>query len=78
MALRSLRSRLRICRSLSTDKQLLAEVSEDMSRVSESADTRLALDRSKDTASFDYRLMNENNNEIALSSFDKSVQFIGG
>lgn len=64
--------------SLSTDKQLSAEVSEDMSRVSESADTRLALDRSEDTASFDYRLMNENNNEKVLSSFDKSVQLIGG
>ena len=66
------------CQSLSTDKQLLAEVSEDMSRVSEPADTRLALDRSEDTASFDYRLMNENNNEKVLSSFDKSVQLIGG
>ncbi len=64
--------------SLSTDKQLSAEVSEDMSRVSESADTRLALDRSEDTASFDYRLMNENNSEKVLSSFDKSVQLIGG
>lgn len=58
--------------SLSTDKQLSAEVSEDMSRVSKPADTRLALDRSVDTASFDYRLMNGNNYEIVLSSFDKS------
>ena len=63
--------------SLSTDKQLSAEVSKDMSRVSESADTRLALDRSEDTASFDYRLMNDNNSEKVLSSFDKSVQLIG-
>ena len=64
--------------SLSTDKQLSAEVSEDMSRVSKPADTHLALDRSVDTASFDYRLMNGNNYEIVLSSFDKSVQLIGG
>jgi hypothetical protein len=64
--------------SLSTDKQLSAEVSEDMSRVSESADTCLALGRSGDTPSFDYRLMNENNTEKVLSSFDKSVQLIGG
>ena len=64
--------------SLSTDKQLSAQVSEDMSRVSECADTRLALDRSGDMANFDYRLMNENNCEKVLSSFDKSVQLIGG
>ncbi len=64
--------------SLSTDKQLSAEVSEDMSRVEEFADTCLALDRSGDTASFDYRLMNENYNEKVLSSFDESVQLIGG
>lgn len=64
--------------ALSTDKQLSAQVSEDMSRVAEPADTRLALDRSVDTASFDYRLLNENNNEKVLSSFDKSVQLIGG
>ena len=64
--------------SLSTDKQLSAQVSEDMSRVLDCVDTRLALDKSGDTASFDYRLMNENNNEKVLSSFDKSVQLIGG
>jgi hypothetical protein len=64
--------------SLSTDKQPLVQVSEDISRVSESADTRLALDRSEDTVSFDYRLMNENNCEKVLSSFDKSVQLKGG
>jgi hypothetical protein len=40
--------------------------------------THLALDRSGDTASFDYRLMNENNSVKVLSSFDKSVQLIGG
>jgi hypothetical protein len=40
----------------------------------QSADTRLAPDRSVDTASYDYRLMNENNNKTALSSFDKSVR----
>jgi putative transposase len=65
-------------RSSSTDKQLSAQVSEDMSRVSVCADTRLALDKSGDTANFDYQLMNENNSKKVLSSFDKSVQLIGG
>jgi putative transposase len=64
--------------SLSSDKPLSAQVSEDMSRVSDCADTRLALDKSGDTANFDYRMMNENNSEKVLSSFDKSVQLIGG
>jgi hypothetical protein len=65
-------------KSLSTDKQLSAEASDDMSRVSEPADTRLTLNRAGDTASFDYRLMNETKNEKVLSSFDNSVQLIGG
>jgi len=37
-----------------------------MSRVLECADTR-SLDRSEDTAKFDYRFMNENNREKGLS-----------
>lgn len=57
-------------RSLSTDKQLSAQVSEEMSRVSGCADTGLALDMSGDTANFDYRLMNEIENTEVLNSFD--------
>jgi len=64
--------------ALSSDKPLSAQVSEDMSRVSECADTSLALDKSGDTATFDYRMMNENNREKVLSSLEKSVQLIGG
>jgi hypothetical protein len=64
--------------SFSTDKPQSAQVSEDLSRVSDCADTCLALDKSGDTATFDYRLMNENNNEKALNTFDKSVHVIGG
>ena len=67
--------------SLSTDKLQIAVVSEEFSRVSEYADTCLALDKSGDTANFDYRLMNENaeiDEQKILYSFDKSVQVIGG
>jgi transposase InsO family protein len=64
--------------SFSSDKQQKAQVSEDMSRVSDCADTGLALDRSGDTANFANRLMNENLNQEVLYSFDKSVQLIGG
>lgn len=63
--------------SFSTDKPQSAQVSEDLSRVSGCADTCLALDKSGDTANFDYRLMNENTNEKVLY-FDRSVQVIGG
>jgi putative transposase len=64
--------------SFLTDKPPLAQVSEDLSRVSDRADTCLALDKSRDTATFDYRLMNENYNEKVLNTFVKSVQVIGG
>jgi len=64
--------------SFSSDMHQRAIVSEDLSRVSACADTCLALDKSGDTANFANRLMNENNNEKVLSSFDKSVQLIGG
>ena len=64
--------------SFSTDKPQSAQVSEDLSRVSDRADTCLALDKSGDTATFDYRLMNENYNEKVLNTFVKSVQVIGG
>jgi hypothetical protein len=49
--------------SFSTDKPQSAQVSEELSRVSGCADTCLALDKSGDTATFDYRLMNENYNK---------------
>ena len=65
-------------RSFSTDKQPTAQVSEDMSRVSGCADTRLALDMSVDTAKFANRLMNENENKEILNSFTNIVQVIGG
>ena len=58
-----------------------AQVSEELSRVSDCVDTGLALDKSGDTANFANRLMNENNENIkqeALNSFNKSVQLIGG
>jgi putative transposase len=67
--------------SLSTGKLQIGVVSEELSRVSEYADTCLALDKSGDTANFDYRLMNENaeiDEQKVLYSFDKSVQVIGG
>ena len=57
-------------RTLSTDKPLSAQVSEEMSRVSGCADTGLALDMSGDTANFDYRLMNEIEKPEVLNSFD--------
>lgn len=64
--------------ALSTDKSLLVQVSEDMSGVSECADTRLAFDTSRDIAALYYRLMNENNSERVLSSINKFVQLIEG
>jgi len=64
--------------SFSNDKQLPVQVSEDMSRVSDTSDTRLALDISGDTAIFDYRLMNDNKNKEILNSFNNIVQVIGG
>lgn len=68
-------------RSLSYDKPQTAQVSEERSRVSDRADTGLALDSSGDTANFANRMMNENNNknnQEVLNSFNKSVQLIGG
>lgn len=65
-------------RSFSTDKQPSAQVSEEMSRVSGCAGTGLALDMSGDTANFDFRLMNENENNEVLYSFTNIVQVIGG
>jgi hypothetical protein len=59
--------------SFSTDKPPLAQVSEGLSRVPDCADTCLTLDKSGDTATFDYRLMNENYNEKVLNTFIKSV-----
>jgi putative transposase len=68
--------------SFSSDKQPEAQVSEGLSRVSDRADTGLALDKSVDTANFAIGMMNENNNEIenqkVLNSFSKNVQLIGG
>ena len=66
--------------SLSTDMPQTALVSEELSRVSDGADTGLALDKSGDTATFANRLMNENENkkQEVLNSFNKSVQFTGG
>jgi hypothetical protein len=55
--------------SLSSDRPQSAQVSEELSRVSDCVDTRLALDKSGDTANFDYRLMNENNNEKVINIF---------
>jgi putative transposase len=63
--------------SLSTDKQQRSQVSEDMSRVSERADTCLALYMSGDTDKFANRLINENNNKEVLNSFNNIVQVIG-
>jgi hypothetical protein len=60
--------------SFSTDKPHLAQVSEDLSRVSDRAGTCLALDKSGDMATFDYQLMNEK----VLNTFVKSVQVIWG
>jgi putative transposase len=68
-------------RSLSSDRQQTAQVSEDLSRVSDCVDTGLALDKVGDTANFAYRRMNENqieNNKNNLKCFQKKVQLIGG
>jgi transposase InsO family protein len=67
--------------SLSSDKQPTAQVSEVLSRVSDCADTCLALDKSGDTAKFANQMMNENEENFkqeVLYSFEKSVQVIGG
>ncbi|HCI55756.1 MAG TPA: hypothetical protein DFI01_07510 [Bacteroidales bacterium] len=67
--------------SFSIDKPQSAQVSEELSGVSDCADTGLALDKSEDTANFADRLMNENAKNIkqeVLYSFEKIVQFIGG
>jgi len=63
--------------SFSTDKPQTAQVSEDLSRVSGCVDTCLALDKFGDTATFDYRLMNEKNDQPLLNLSNKSVQVIG-
>ena len=68
-------------KSLSSDMHQPAQVSEELSRVSDRVDTGLALDKSGDTANFANRLMNDNNENIkqeVLNSFNKSVQLIGG
>jgi hypothetical protein len=67
--------------SLSSDMHQAAQVSEDLSGVSDCVDTGLALDKSGDTANFANLLMNENGENIkqeVLYSFNKSVQLIGG
>ncbi|BDX37798.1 transposase [Tenuifilaceae bacterium CYCD] len=67
--------------NLSSDKPTAAQVSEEMSRVSDGADTGLALDISGDTANFADRMMNENqaeNKKNNLNCFQKNVQLIGG
>lgn len=59
--------------SFSSDMHQTAQVSEGLSRVSDCADTGLALDKSGDTANFANRLMNENNHNIkqkVLNSFN--------
>jgi hypothetical protein len=59
--------------SFSSDMHQPAVVSEALSRVSGCADTRLALDKSGDTATFANRLMSENNENIkqeVLKSFN--------
>ena len=62
--------------NLSSDKPQPAQVSEEMSRVPDSAGTCHALDIAGDTANFAHRRMNENENKLNL--FEKSVQLIGG
>lgn len=67
--------------NLSSDKPTTAQVSEEMSRVSNGADNGLALDISGDTANFANRMMNENqaeNKRNNLNCFQKNVQLIGG
>jgi hypothetical protein len=59
--------------SLSSHKHRAAQVSEDLSRVTDRAGHGLALDKSGDTANFANRLMNENNENIkqkVLNSFN--------
>jgi len=63
---------------LLTDEPHTAQKSEDLSRVSASVDTGLALDKSADTANFANRLMNENKNEKVIFKIDKSALIIGG
>jgi len=62
--------------SSSSDKPQSANVLEEMSRVSALQDTRLALDIFENTATFAYRMMNENkmdNSSKNLNSFEKYV-----
>ena len=62
--------------SLSSDKPQSAQVSEEMSRVPDSAGTCHALDIAGDTANFADRRMNDDEN--VLNHFEESVQLIGG
>lgn len=70
--------------ALSSDKPQTAQVSEDLSRVTATADTGLVLDRDVDTANFTDRRINEKEvkpeeiNQTDLNLFEKSVQLIGG
>lgn len=66
---------------LSSDMPQLAQVSENMSRVSACANTGLALDMFEDTAIFAKQMINEtdkNNYANNLNYLAKSVQVIGG
>lgn len=65
-------------KSSSSDKPQIAQVLEEMSRVPALQGTCSALDIFENTANFAYRMMNENNNEKVLNSFEKNVQLIGG
>ena len=62
--------------NLSSDKPQSAQVSEEMSRVPDSAGICHALDIARDPANFADRRINENENE--LNFFEKSVQLIRG
>ena len=62
--------------SLSSDKPQSTQVSEEMSRVPDSAGTCHALDIAGDTANFADRRMNDDEN--VLNHFEESVQLIGG
>ena len=70
--------------NLSSDKPQPAQVSEEMSRVPDSAGTCHALDIAGDTANFADRMMNETdmkqdfNQQTDSNFFEKTVQLIGG
>ena len=70
--------------NLSSDKPQPAKVSEEMSRVPDSAGTCHALDIAGDTANFADRMMNETdmkqdfNQQTDSNFFEKTVQLIGG